>query len=129
MDFGSGMGFDGIAFARAGATVTFVDIVQTNLQVIRRICQSSALENVDFCYMESIDSLKRLPNDYAGILCSGSMHPAPFEFARLEAQALLEHLPAGGRGLQLAYPRERWGREGRMSAEGWGASTDRWGCW
>ncbi len=129
MDFGSGMGFDGVAFAREGAAVTFVDIVETNLEVIQRVCRSLSLERVDFCYLETVDSLAGLPDDYAGILCSGSMHHAPFEFARLEAQALLEHLPVGGRWLQLAYPRERWVREGRMSAEEWGTRTDGWAPW
>lgn len=37
---------------------------------------------------------------------------------------MLRHLPVGGRWIELAYPRERWEREGRMPFSEWGKITD-----
>src|SRR5215469_12380563 len=38
MDVGSGFGVDSITFAQHGARLTFVDLVESNLQVLKRLC-------------------------------------------------------------------------------------------
>lgn len=129
LDVGSGLGFDGITFAQSGAHITFVDIVESNLMILRRLCRLLNLTHVDFCYMENIDSLANLPVDYEVIWCQGSLINAPFDVIRLEAQELLKHLPPGGRWIELAYPKVRWEREGRLPFERWGEKTDGGAPW
>lgn len=124
MDFGCGFGVDGITFAQHGAKVTFVDIVESNLMVIQRLSQMFDLKNADFHYMEDIDSLSNLGADYDVIWCQGSLINAPFEIIRAEAQELLRHLKPGGRWIELAYPKARWEREGRLPFDEWGEHTD-----
>ncbi len=124
LDVGSGLGIDGLTFARNGAAVTFVDIVESNLRVIQRLCGIWGLKNAQFHYLNDLQSLDTLPNDFEVIWCQGSMINAPFSFARREAEALLRHLPVGGRWIELAYPRERWQREGKPPFSEWGNMTD-----
>ncbi len=124
LDVGCGLGTDGLTLARAGAQITFLDIARSNLEVVERLCRIAHLPGVRFHYLEDLSSLETLPRDFDAIWCMGSMIPAPFSFARLEARALLEHLPAGGRWIELAYPRERWEREGRLPFREWGNLTD-----
>jgi SAM-dependent methyltransferase len=124
MDVGSGLGIDGITFAQHGARITFVDIVEPSLIVLQRLCKLLGLSNVDFCYMEDIGSLSALTTDYDVIWCQGSLINAPFEIICAEAQELLRHLPVGGRWIELAYPKARWEREGRLPFERWGEKTD-----
>jgi len=42
---------------------------------------------------------------------------------------LLKHMKPGGRWVELAYPKIRWEREGRMPLEQWGARTDGGAPW
>jgi len=129
LEIGSGLGFDGITFAAGGADWTFVDIVQTNLAVIERLCRLKNVTNVRFCYMEDLRALAALPNDYAAIYAQGSLINLPVEATRTEAQALLQHLPIGGRWIELAYPRRRWTHDGRMPFDKWGKKTDGGAPW
>ena len=41
----------------------------------------------------------------------------------------MEHLPVGGRWIELAYPKARWEREGKMPFEQWGERTDGGAPW
>jgi len=124
LDLGSGFAIDSITFAQHGARVTFVDLAETNLVVVQRLCRILGLENVDFLLLEDIGSLRSLDTDYDVIMAIGSLHHAPFEVIRPEVQELIKHLKVGGRWLQLAYPRSRWIREGRMPFDKWGEQTD-----
>ena len=124
MDVGCGLGIDGITFADAGAHVTFVDIVDHNLEVVQRICHKLGLTNIDFCYLNDLSALDQLGTDYDGIWCQGSMINAPFSVMREESQKLLRHLRIGGRWIELAYPKARWEREGRLPFHQWGKRTD-----
>lgn len=129
MDVGSGFGIDGITFAQNGANVTFVDIAQPNLKILKRICSLLGLKNVEFLYLNKFESLKQLPNDFDVIWCQGSMINLPMKIASEEARLLLEHLPVGGRWIELAYPKERWIQEGEMPLEEWGEKTDGGAPW
>jgi SAM-dependent methyltransferase len=124
LDVGSGLGLDSIAFARAGARVTFLDIVDTNQQVIRKLCSLFGIQDVQFLYMRTLDSLNDLPDGFDFIWCQGSMINAPFDYMRVESQALLRHLPVGGRWVELVYPKQRWEREGALPFDQWGERTD-----
>ena len=129
MDVGSGFGIDGITFAQNGANVTFVDIVESNLDILRRICSLLDIKNVQFHYLESFDSLVKLPDNFDVIWCQGSIINLPFEIACIETKELLRHLPIGGRWIELAYPKERWVKEGKMSFDKWGEKTEGWAPW
>ncbi len=124
MDFGCGLGIDGITFAQHGARITLIDIVESNLSVVQRLCKLLGLQNVDFFYMENLDSLSRLEADYDVIWCQGSLIHAPFDVIRAEAQELLKHMKSDGRWIELAYPETRWKREGRLPFDRWGERTD-----
>lgn len=124
LDVGCGLAFDSITFAQHGAKVTFVDIVQTNLEIVRRLCNILGLTDVGFLYMKDIQALSALEPDFDVVLCMGSLHHAPLEIIRAESRELLKRLKIGGRWIQLAYPKKRWVREGRLPFDIWGSFTD-----
>ncbi len=124
LEIGSGMGIDGIEFARHGAAITFVDIVEDNLRVMRRLCEIFGITNAQFAYLHSLRSLDPLPSDYDVVWSQGSQINVPFEFAKHECAIIASHLKAGGRWIELAYPRERWVRDGSPPFRLWGNLTD-----
>src|SRR5260370_25523517 len=124
MDIGSGFGVDSITFAQHGAKLTFVDLVESNLKVLQRLCGILGLREVRFVLFDDLSSLKPLDADYDVIMAMGSLHNAPAKVMKPEYQELLRHLKVGGRWLQLAYPRSRWIREGRSRFRKWGEITD-----
>ena len=76
MDVGSGFGVDPITFAQHGARVTFIDLVETNLNVLERLCKIMGLKDVQFVFLKDLDSLKPLDTDYDVIMAMGSLHHA-----------------------------------------------------
>ncbi len=124
MDVGSGFGVDSITFAQHGAKLTFVDLVETNLKVLERLCKIMGLKDVQFVPFKELDSLKPLDTDYDVIMAMGSLHNAPDHIMKPEYQELVQHLKVGGRWLQLAYPKSRWIRDGRPRFTHWGVVTD-----
>ena len=129
LDVGCGLAPDTVHFAQHGAMVTFLDIVETNVQFVERVCSLKGISGVSFCWMRDLESLDRLPGDFDVIYCCGSFINAPLEVARLEAQALLRYLRVGGRWVELGYPKTRWEREGRMLETEWGTKTDGGAPW
>ena len=129
LDVGCGFGIDGITFAQAGAKVTFLDIVQSNLKTVHRICNLLGVQDVDFCHLTALSSLSSLESDYDFIWCQGSLINVPFKMAYSEAQELLRHLKPTGRWVELAYPRTRWEREGKLPFDKWGERTDAGAPW
>ena len=123
LEIGSGMGIDGIAFARAGARMTFVDIVESNLEVLARLCRAFGVK-ADFVYLDDLSSLDVLPDDFDVVWCQGSLINVPFDFVARESAAILRHLKPSGRWIELAYPRERWERDGSPRFSLWGTMTD-----
>ena len=129
LDVGSGFGVDGITMARQGAEVHFVDIVESNLAVLARLCQLMGLNKVHFHHLRELASLRALPGGFDLIWAQGSLINLPVDLARLECGILLSHLKTGGRWVELCYPRERWERDGRMAPEDWGERTDGGAPW
>ncbi len=125
LDVGAGLGIDAFTFAQHGADITLLDIVPENVQNTARLARALNLQNNARSFlMQDISCLQELPTDFDIIWCQGSLINAPFDFVRAEIQALLEHLPIGGRWVELAYPQERWQREGALPFEQWGNKTD-----
>jgi SAM-dependent methyltransferase len=124
MDVGSGFGIDSITFAQRGANMTFIDLVESNLKTLERLCNIMGLKDVRFVLLENVESLKPLDTDYDVIMAMGSLHNAPIEVMRPEYRELIRHLKVGGRWLQLAYPRARWTRDDSPPFDVWGPMTD-----
>jgi 2-polyprenyl-3-methyl-5-hydroxy-6-metoxy-1,4-benzoquinol methylase len=124
MDVGSGFGVDSITFAQHGARLTFVDLVESNLKVLERLCKIMGLRDVQFLLLKDLNSLQPLDSDYDFIMAMGSLHHAPESVLKPEFKALLGHLKVTGRWLQLAYPKTRWIRDGRPRFSVWGQVTD-----
>ena len=124
LEIGSGIGIDGIEFARHGASVTFVDIIEDNLSVIKRLCSIFSIGEAQFVYLQGFSSLDSLAHDYDVVWCGRSQINTPFDFARRECAAILPHLKTGGRWIERAYPRERWVRDGSPPFRVWGTITD-----
>lgn len=129
LDVGSGLGIDGLTFANNGAKVTCVDIVDSNIELIQRISSKMKIDSISFLLLESLNDLKSLPNDFDAIWCQGSMINVPLEIASIEAHELLKHLKPDGRWIELAYPKARWEREGKMPFDRWGEKTDGGAPW
>jgi 2-polyprenyl-3-methyl-5-hydroxy-6-metoxy-1,4-benzoquinol methylase len=131
MDIGSGFGMDSITFAQHGAKLTFVDLVETNLKVLERLCKLLGLKDVKFHLFQELASLRELDTDYDVIMAMGSLHNAPVEVMKPEYQELLKHLRVGGRWLQLAYPKSLWIQHGSPTFDKWGQMLERspWEEW
>ena len=129
LDVGCGMAPDTIFYAENGAAVWFCDVVPENVEYVRRICRLKGLTHVNFLYINNLTALDDLPDDFDAIYCSGSLINAPLTVTRVEVQKLLRHLPVGGRWVELAYPKIRWEREGKLPFSEWGAKTDGGAPW
>jgi hypothetical protein len=106
-----------------------LDIAESNLRAVRRICEILDVKNVDFFYLEHLSSLSNLEMDYDVMWCQGSLICVPFEMAQSESRELLKHLKPNGRWIELAYPRKRWEREGELPFDRWGEKTDGGAPW
>lgn len=124
LDVGCGLGVDSLTFAQHGARVTFLDIVESNLVLVKRLCELLALKADGFVLLKNLEDLENLDRDFDVILALGSLHHAPFEVVKPEVDRLVEHIKIGGRWLQLAYPKSRWNRDGRPPFSRWGQMTD-----
>jgi hypothetical protein len=125
VEVGSGLGFDGIHFMQLGARWTFTDIVKDNLAIVRRMVEMHGLaDRADYLWIDRPEALETLPGGVDVLWANGSLHHAPFEIARREAQILLAKLKPGGRWIELFYPYERWLRQGRLPFSEWGKFTD-----
>jgi len=129
LDVGCGIGIDGIYFAQNGVSVTFLDLVKSNLSVVSRLCRYLGLYNTDFFYLDLLNSLDQWNKTFDMIWCQGSLINAPFDIMKHERKALLKLLPPGGRWIELAYPKSRWEKEGKMSFNEWGKKTDGGAPW
>jgi SAM-dependent methyltransferase len=128
LEVGCGLGHDGITLAKAGAHLTFLDVVESNVHVVQRICAALGID-AEFLFVRRMADLQQL-STYDFIWCSGSMINAPAELLAEERALLTQHLAQpGGRWVELGYPKERWEREGCPHFSKWGDSTDGGAPW
>lgn len=121
-DVGPGVGVDGIYFAQRGANVTFVDIVEDNLNLLKRICSLKGIK-ADFYFIDDFFSY-HFKKNFDAFLFIGSMINAPFEFTQHQLKSMLAFLRPGGKALMLGYPKERYAQLGAKSCEEFGKMTD-----
>ena len=124
LDIGSGFGISSIQFALKGADVTFLDLVQDNLNVLKRICEHKNIKANYFC-MTSLDDLNKLKDEeYDYFFAQGSLMNAPYGFMKKEMALLVPKLKKHGILHTLSYPKERWVANKSPSFEQWGKMTD-----
>ncbi|HZT26073.1 MAG TPA: class I SAM-dependent methyltransferase [Pseudolabrys sp.] len=124
IEVGPGIGKHGVPFLLQGARVTFVDVAEETLALIRRICALKKLGNCDFVHLRSQADLTRLPQNVDAVYANGSLHNAPAHLMKPEFVALAQALRLGGRFIALTYPKIRWQREGELPFDKWGEKTD-----
>jgi SAM-dependent methyltransferase len=129
IDYGCGLAYDTLMYARNGTQVTFVDLSETTLKVVQRLAGIFRVQNAEFLYLEDLRSLEALHGDYDVVYCCGSMMNAPLWVLAKEAQAILPRVPKGGRWMEFSYPKARWERDGSPAFEDWGAFTDGGAPW
>jgi len=121
-DIGPGLGIDGIWFAQHGARVTFVEIVEDNLELLRRLCRLKGID-AEFYYVDDFFEY-RFERRFDCFLCVGSLINAPFGFMQRQVNALTPFLEIGGRVLMLGYPKERFDASGAADGAAFAAMTD-----
>jgi len=121
-DVGPGVGVDGIYFAQRGANITFVDIVEDNLNLLERICRLKGIK-ADFYFIDDFFSY-HFKNKFDVFLIIGSMINAPFDFTQEQLKSMLTFLRPGGKALMLGYPKERYIQLGARNCEEFGKMTD-----
>ncbi len=123
LDVGAGMGMDAFTFAQAGASVTLLDIAESNVALQRRLGKLLKL-TTQHHWMDTVESLDALAGPFDVVFAQGSLINAPMPQMAEQCARLLQHLPIGGRWIELCYPRERWQREGALPQDRWGPKTD-----
>ncbi|MGA2806277.1 MAG: class I SAM-dependent methyltransferase [Acidimicrobiales bacterium] len=123
LDIGCGLGFSTITFAEYGAQVTFVDVIEDNLQVVRRVCGLKGI-NARYYWVGTMEDFAALPHDFEVVTSIGSLINAPLLVTAEEVAAILPHVADRARWLHFAYPRSRWVRDGWPPLWAWGSMTD-----
>jgi len=103
--------------------MTFADVVPSNIDLIRRICQLKRIE-ANFLEIKQFDDPTSLSADFDAVFAIGSLHHAPANILKPEFEALASRLKIGGRFIALTYPKERWLAEGARPFEEFGKGTD-----
>lgn len=86
LSFGSGIGHNEVQFVLGGAHVTCADIVESNLQVIQRVCGLLRAEEAAFLPMQN-SAETEFPGPFDHIYVRGSLMTMP---AELQARALAQ---------------------------------------
>jgi SAM-dependent methyltransferase len=131
LDVGAGFARQSLVYALLGCTVTFVDVVQTNLQVIEKLCLHYGISaRCSFVYLDDLNTLNAKLGDRQFDLLNtlGSMHHAPREHNRREFEIYLSHLAYGARWHWLSYPSTRWYCGGGGTFEVFCKATDGGTC-
>jgi len=131
IDIGAGFARQSLQIALGGAHVTFLDVVDTNLIVIKALCRAFGIsERCKFIHLTKLEDLDVL-EEYDYMLAFGTQHHMPRELIEEQLKIVLPHLKVGGSWFQLAYPNNRW--QTHQDFHQFGQGTDGhatpWGEW
>jgi SAM-dependent methyltransferase len=105
IDIGSGLARQTLQFVLHGAYGTFVDIVESNLEIVRRVAVSLGVgHRVSTILFVSLPQLQsELGDEMFDAVCAfGSLHHTPREIIQEQSRLLRDHLKPGGLWIQLA---------------------------
>jgi len=122
LEVGPGIGIDGVHFARHGARITFADIVEENLTLLRRIGGLMGVE-ADTYFIDDFFTYC-FEKQFDAFVFIGSMHHAPFEFSQRQLIAMTPFLKPGGKVVMLSYPKERFDASGARDFAEFAKTTD-----
>jgi len=129
LDIGAGFARQSLQVALGGAEVTFLDVVSTNLEVIKRLCKSFEIsDRCKFLYVESLESLEAL-EEYDAMLAFGTQHHMPRELIVEQFKIVLPRLKVGGTWWQLAYPVNRWSGDFKQFGQATDGVNTPWAEW
>ncbi len=124
IEVGPGTGIIGVQFLREGAQITFMDVAESNLKLVERVCRLKGIEGASFLQIREFSDPLKVSDDYDAVFARGSLHHTPANVAKPEFEALASRIKIGGRFLALTYPKERWAMQGSKPFSEWGKSTD-----
>lgn len=124
IEVGPGAGIISVQFLREGAQITFMDVAEPNLMLIERVCRLKGIKGASFLPIREFSDPLKVSDDQDAVFALGSLHHTPSEVAKPEFEALASRIKIGGRFIALAYPKERWIREGCKPFNEWGKNTD-----
>lgn len=122
LDLGCGSGKDGIFFAKRGAHLTFADLIQSNLDLVKKMTDIYKI-NANFYHITSFEDYAAL-GEFDFIWAQGSLHHNPIHITKLIVKKLSTNFVKNQRFLILSYPKERWINDGRPIYRNWGKFTD-----
>ena len=123
LDVGAGFGISSIFFAREGAKVHFTDIVESNLEIISRICTFYGVTS-EYSLISTFEDYQQINGKFDFILALGSLLNTPIDITRMEFNSFIALGSQKARYLHLSYPKSRWIREGCLDFDKWGEYTD-----
>jgi len=123
LEIGSGLGCDGVHFSQLAKEWTFSDIVDENIQLLKRVCSLLDVDNVDFQVINDILT-HDFKKTYDLLYAIGVLHHLPFELAAMEIRNIDRFLVNGSYVIVLMYPIERWIDEGKPDFSEFGRRTD-----
>ena len=121
-DVGPGMGFDGIYLSKRGAHITFVDIIEDNLKLLKRICDLKGVD-ADYYYIDDLFEF-HFKRKFDVFVAMGSLHHTPFRHMKRQVKAMMRYLKVNGRMFMLTYPKERYIDCGAKDFAEFGRKTD-----
>ena len=128
LDLGCGLGRDGLFLAELGFKVTFADVINENIDLVKRICKLKKLE-CKFYKLNSFEDYSKLGH-HDLIMAMGSLHHNPKEITKkiitiMQKKSLIPNT----KFLILSYPFNRWYNDLCKPFSEWGENTDGWAPW
>ena len=122
LDLGCGSGKDGLYFAKRGAKLTFADVIDSNLELVKKMTKIYNL-SANFHHIKTFEDYSRL-GQFDFIWAQGSLHHNPKNMTKRIIEKLSINFIKNQRFLLLSYPKERWVNDGYPLYRKWGQMTD-----
>ena len=127
LDLGCGLGRDGLFLAELGFKVTFADVINENIDLVKRICKLKKLE-CKFYKLNSFEDYSKLGHHdlisygVAYIIIQKKLQKNNNNYAK-------KSLIPNTKFLILSYPFNRWYNDLCKPFSEWGENTDGWAPW
>lgn len=123
LEFGGGMGYDGIQYARQAASYTWAELSLVQLDFLKKV--ASLYGQGRFHFEHLAEPMQHVyPQMYDALYAHGVLHHVPFDVAQKQFLNADKFLLPGAKVVLLMYPKERWIACGCPSFEKFGRYTD-----